>query len=159
MPRVQAILERLDQEGYRLTGQRRMVLEEIVNYTAPFTSADLLEAMHRRSPDMGRATVFRTLDLLTRVGVVQRIHTDAEGGRCHAYMACDSSHHHHLICNSCGKVADFTEDRELDTLVSEIERRTAFRVEGHRLELLGTCPECQQDSVRAQQNQATSKGR
>ena len=148
MPNVEAILNRLDHEGYRLTGPRRVVLEEVVSRHTPFTSAELLDAMKVQAPSIGRATIFRTLDLLTRLGVVQRIHTDAEGGRCHAYMACDDSHHHHLICNGCGKVLDFTEDRELDGLVREIERRTAFQVEGHRLELLGRCPGCQEAGSR-----------
>jgi Fur family ferric uptake transcriptional regulator len=143
MPDVEAILERLDTEGHRLTGPRRAVLEEVVQRDAPFTSADLLEAMQRQAPGIGRATVFRTLDLLARLGVVQRIHTDADGGRCHAYLACDDAHHHHLICNSCGLVTDFTEEKALDVLVKEVERRTAFRIEGHRLELVGRCPACQ----------------
>lgn len=142
MPDFDNILGRLDKEGYRLTGPRRLVLEEVVSRHAPFTSADLLDAMQNQAPGIGRATVFRTLDLLTRLGVVQRIHADAGGGRCHAYMACDTSHHHHLICSRCGKVADFTEERALDALVREIERRTDFRVEGHRLEFVGRCPAC-----------------
>ena len=143
MPEAELILERLDRKGYRLNGQRRSVLEEVVSRQTPFTSAELLETMRRQAPGIGRATVFRTLDLLTRLGVVQRIHSDPEGGRCHAYLACDDMHHHHLICRSCGQVTDFTENEELDALVREIERRTAFQVEGHRLELLGHCPECQ----------------
>ena len=156
MPDAELILERLDRQGYRLTGPRRSVLEEVVSRQTPFTSAELLETMKRQAPGIGRATVFRTLDLLTRLGVVQRIHSDPEGGRCHAYLACDDAHHHHLICRSCGQVTDFTENAELDALVREIERRTAFQVEGHRLELLGRCPECQAN----QANQAAdSPGR
>ena|SRR6478752_218418 len=143
MPDVEAILKRLDDDGHRLTGPRRAVLEKVVSRDAPFTSGELLEAMQKEAPGIGRATVFRTLDLLARMGVVQRIHTDADGGRCHAYLACDTFHHHHLICNSCGSVTDFSEDKALDALVREVERRTAFRVEGHRLELTGRCPACQ----------------
>jgi Fur family transcriptional regulator, ferric uptake regulator len=143
MPDVQAILQRLEHEGYRLTGPRRRVLEEVVGRHEPFTSAELLETVQRDAPTIGRATVFRTLDLLSRLGVVQRIHSDAEYGPCHAYLACDDSHHHHLICNRCGTVLDFSEDGGLEALVREVERRTAFRVEGHRLELTGTCARCQ----------------
>jgi Fur family ferric uptake transcriptional regulator len=144
MPDVESVMERLAVEGYRPTGPRRMVVDEILRRKTPFTSADLLEAVQERAPGVGRATVFRTLDLMSRLGVVQRLHRDADDGRCHAYLACGESHHHHLICNSCGRVIDFEEDHELDALVGEIERRTAFRVEGHRLELLGVCPQCQE---------------
>jgi Fur family ferric uptake transcriptional regulator len=143
MPDVEAILERLDHEGYNLTGPRRIVLTEITRRTTPFTSAELLEEVQRKAPTIGRATVFRTIDLLCRLGIVQRIHEDAKGGRCHAYLACDDHHHHHLICERCGKVTDFREDATLDALVRGVEQRTAFRVESHRLELIGVCPDCQ----------------
>lgn len=146
MPGVEAVLERLDNEGYRLTGPRRVVLEEVLKRNTPFTSAELLDTVQESAPRIGRATVFRTLDLLTRLGVVQRIHRDAEAGRCHAYLACDEHHHHHLICNSCGEVTDFHEDSALEALVLEVEKRTAFHVEGHRLELVGTCPNCRDGS-------------
>ena len=142
MPEVDAILGRLEREGYRLTGPRRVVLEEVVRRSEPFTSTELWESMKESAPGIGRATVFRTLDLLSRLGVVQRIHEDADGGRCHAYLACGEGHHHHLICNGCGRVADFHEERALDALVREVEQRTNFRVEGHRLELVGRCPAC-----------------
>jgi Fur family ferric uptake transcriptional regulator len=142
MPEVDAILERLEQEGYRLTGPRRAVLEQVVGRPAPFTSAEVWDAMRASAPGIGRATVFRTLDLLSKLGVVQRIHNDADGGRCHAYLACGDYHHHHLICNSCGRVTDFHEDKALDALVREVEKRTNFKVEGHRLELVGRCPSC-----------------
>jgi len=144
MPDVDAILGRLEGEGYRLTGPRRVVLEEVVGREAPFTSAELWEAIQDSAPGIGRATVFRTLDLLSKLGVVQRIHSDPDGGRCHAYLACGDYHHHHLICTSCGRVTEFHEDKALDALVREVERHTDFKVEGHRLELVGLCPECRE---------------
>jgi Fur family ferric uptake transcriptional regulator len=142
MPEARIILERLEREGHRLTGPRRAVLEQVVGQHASFTSAELLEAMQERCPGIGRATVFRTLDLLTRMGVVQRIHADAGGGRCHAYLACSQEHHHHVICEECGAVADFTEGEALEALVREIERNTSFDVHAHRLEFVGRCPAC-----------------
>lgn len=143
MPDIDVILERLDQRGHHLTGPRRMVLTEIISRTTPFTSAELLDEVQRKVPTIGRATVFRTLDLVCRLGIVQRIHEDATGGRCHAYLACDDHHHHHLICRSCGKVTDFREEATLAALVCTVEQHTAFRVETHRLELIGVCPDCQ----------------
>ncbi len=143
MPDIDDVMGRLAGEGYRPTEPRRTVVDEILGRRTPFTSAELWEAIQEKAPGVGRATVFRTLDLMGKLGVVQRIHRDAEDGRCHAYLACDETHHHHLICNVCGRVTDFKEGRELEGLVREIEKRTAFRVEGHRLELLGICPQCQ----------------
>ena len=144
MPDVSSVMERLEEEGYRPTESRRAVLNEIMGRDAPFTSAELWEAVQEHSPGIGRATVFRTLDLLSRIGVLQRIHQDPEGGRCHAYMACSDTHHHHLICNVCGNVTDFENEEAIDELVRQVERRTAFHIESHRLELVGRCPKCQE---------------
>src|SRR6266540_268064 len=124
MPDVDTILGLLEREGYRLTAPRRVVLEEVVRRAEPFTSAEVWETIRASTPGIGRATVFRTLDLLSKLGVVQRIHKDADGGRCHAYLACEERHHHHLICNNCGCVTDFNEDSALEALVREVERRT-----------------------------------
>jgi Fur family transcriptional regulator, ferric uptake regulator len=143
MPDITTILEKLEREGYRLTGPRRLVLDEVLSRGGPFTSADLLEAVQRGAPGVGRATVFRTLELLAQIGVVQRIHQDADGGGCNAYLACDPHHHHHLICSGCGAIADFVEDRAIEKLMHDIAGTTGFRVEGHRLELTGVCPSCQ----------------
>jgi Fur family transcriptional regulator, ferric uptake regulator len=143
MINVDSLIERLEQEGYRSTEPRRVVLGDIVGRSAPFTSAELWESVQENSPGIGRATVFRTLDLLSRIGILQRIHQDPDGGRCHTYMACSDAHHHHLICNQCGNVTDFADEEAIDALVREVERHTDFKVEGHRLELVGRCADCQ----------------
>jgi Fur family ferric uptake transcriptional regulator len=146
MPNVEEIMERLNKEGCRNTAPRRLVVDEIVHRSLPFTSAELLQTVQRDAPGIGRATVFRTLELLCHLGIVQRIHEDAQGGRCHTYLACGDHHHHHLICKSCGTVRDFEEDKALDALLREVEQRTAFRIEDHRLELVGLCPKCKDES-------------
>jgi Fur family ferric uptake transcriptional regulator len=143
MPDLAMVLDRIQHEGQRVTEPRRHVIGAILARHEPFTSAELWAAIQAEAPAIGRATVFRTLDLLVRLGIVQRIHDDPAGGRCHAYLACEAGHHHHLICSGCGAVAEFHEDRALDALMREVERHTAFRVEGHRLELIGRCPACQ----------------
>ena len=148
MLEADAVLERLEQRGYRPTGPRRVVVDEILSRRVPFTSAELLGSVQAHSPGIGRATVFRTIDLLSRMGILQRIHQDPDGGRCHAYLACSDTHHHHLICNVCGKVTDFREEAGLDALVRQIEQHTDFKVEGHRLELVGRCATCQATAAR-----------
>jgi Fur family ferric uptake transcriptional regulator len=144
MPELADVLTRLQDAGQRMTAPRRTVIAAILERTEPFTSAELWAAIQAQAPEIGRATVFRTLDLLVRLGVVGRIHDDPQGGRCHAYLACEIAHHHHVICSRCGAVADFHEERALEALVREVEQHTAFRIEGHRLELIGRCPVCQQ---------------
>ncbi len=90
---------------------------------------------------IGRATVFRTLDVLSEVGAVERI--DLPTGE-HAYLACEPVHHHHVVCSRCGQSRDI-DDAGLRRVVSDVARRTGYRIDDHRLELFGLCPACQGD--------------
>ena len=124
--------------GYRLTGPRRTVADLIASRDGHFTSAELLDAARERRLRIGRATVFRALDVLLELGVVERI--DLPSGE-HAYVACEPAHHHHVVCSGCGRTKEF-EDAELLSVVDGIERRTGYRIDVHRLELFGRCPDC-----------------
>lgn len=138
MTRRNPLVDALDRAGYRLTEPRRAVAEMIVGRHGHFTAADLaLEARGRRV-DIGRATIFRALDLFATLNLVERV--DLPGGD-HAYVACDPTHHHHAICTSCGRSLD-VDDAGLGDVIAEIARRSDFQVTLHRLELFGTCGAC-----------------
>jgi Fe2+ or Zn2+ uptake regulation protein len=124
--------------GYRLTGQRRAVAELIAERDGHFTAADLVADARARHLGVGRATVFRALDLLLDLGVVERI--DLPSGE-HAYVACEPTHHHHVVCSRCGRAAEI-DDAGLRSLIEQVGRRTGFTVDSHRLELFGLCPAC-----------------
>lgn len=132
------ILSGFDRAGYRLTGPRRVLAELIAERQGHFTAADLVAASRVRRLGVGRATVFRTLEALEVLGLVERI--DLPSGE-HAYVACARAHHHHVVCSRCGRTSDI-EDAGLKTVVHEIARRTGYRVDEHRLELFGLCPGC-----------------
>ena len=92
-----------------------------------------------RGLSVGRATVFRTLDLLAARGQLERI--DLPSGE-HAYVACaPQEHHHHVVCRACGRSVE-VEDAGLQSVVGEIARRSGYRIESHRLELFGLCSDC-----------------
>jgi Fur family transcriptional regulator, ferric uptake regulator len=129
----------LDDAGYRSTDARRAIAELITARTAPFTAADLVADAHRRRLGIGRATIFRTLDLLANLHAVERI--DLPTGE-HAYVACEPAHHHHVLCSNCGRSRDI-DDAGWRAVVRDVERRTGYRIEDHRLELFGRCPTCQ----------------
>src|SRR5688500_17393004 len=135
---------RLIQAGYKLTHPRLVVLQQMLACGTSFTANDLLECVSRTAPGVGRATLFRTLDLLVELGAVQRAHTEAGGDWGHRYMICDlvDSHHHHLVCTRCGQIADF-EGCFFDYLMRELQTQVNFRVEGHNLEVYGECERCQ----------------
>lgn len=132
-------LAALEGAGYRLTEPRREVARLIAGQPGPFAAADLVEQVAERQLGVGRATVFRTLDTLSELGVVERI--DLPSGE-HAYLACRPAHHHHVICSRCGRNRDI-DDAGLRAVVRDIARRTGYRIDGHRLELFGLCPDCQ----------------
>jgi Fur family transcriptional regulator, ferric uptake regulator len=129
----------LDRAGYRLTEPRRAVARLIADQSGHFAAADLVQEARVRRLGIGRATIFRTLDVLLELGLVERL--DLPSGE-HAYVGCAASHHHHVVCSSCGRTVEI-EDAGLRTLVREVARRTGFRVDDHRLEFFGLCAECQ----------------
>lgn len=133
----------LDVAGYRRTGARKSIADLIAAKRGPFTAADLVEDARARRLGIGRATIFRTLDVLADLHAVERL--DLPTGE-HAYVACEPVHHHHVVCSNCGASRD-VDDAGWRAVVSDIERRTGYRIDDHRLELFGRCPDCQRSRV------------
>ena len=133
-PEIAAMLER---RGAKMTAPRRAVVDAVILQQRPFTSEQLVDAC----PGVGRATVYRTIELLLDLGVVSRI-AGAEGrGR---YVLGTPGHWHHLVCLGCGQTVPFSSCPVSD-LFPELARSTNFRIEGHLLEVFGRCPSCQQE--------------
>jgi Fe2+ or Zn2+ uptake regulation protein len=134
---VGSIVEALDRAGYRVTERRRALAELIAAREGHFSAADLLDDARARRLGIGRATIFRGLDLFAELNVLERL--DLPSGD-HAYVPCEpAGHHHHIICSGCGRVTDV---EELGLALEDVQRRTGWQVESHRLELYGRCPQC-----------------
>lgn len=139
MDQTERIIQALERAGYQPTPNRRLVARLVADTDGHFTAAELLERGRRERFKIGRATIFRALDVLTSLKVVERL--DLPTGA-HAYVVCDpDEHHHHLVCSRCGRSEDVA-DGELAGLVAEIAGRSGYRIEAHRLELFGICPSC-----------------
>jgi Fe2+ or Zn2+ uptake regulation protein len=139
MTSAQPIVDALDGAGYRVTEPRRAVARLVAARDGHFTANDLLEDARALDLGIGRATIFRALDLFTELDVLERL--DLPTGD-HAYVPCEpQSHHHHIVCAGCGAVTE-VEDLGLGAAIEEIERRTGWHVEQHRLELYGRCRDC-----------------
>jgi len=124
----------------RETAPRRAVSALIAERNGHFTAADLLTDAKRRGLKIGRATVFRTLDLLAEQGALERL--DLPSGE-HAYVACaPKEHHHHVVCRVCGASVEVPESG-LQSIVLNIGVQSGYKIDRHRLELYGTCPDCQ----------------
>ena len=132
------IVRALERGGYRLTAPRRAVAELIVGHDGHFTVLELAAAARERRLGVSRATLFRVLELLVELGVVERL--DLPSGA-HAYVPCAPAHHHHIVCSRCGRTAE-VDDSGLAGAVREIERQSGFRIDTHRLELFGLCRHC-----------------
>jgi Fe2+ or Zn2+ uptake regulation protein len=95
---------------------------EIARQRSSFTAAELLESVRLCAPQVGRATVFRTLDLLVEQGALRRVHTESGANWGHSYVLCGlaDAHHHHLVCTVCGRVSDF-EGCSVEGLIEEVK--------------------------------------
>ena len=133
------IVTSLDRAGYRLTEPRRVVAGLIAERDGHFTAADLVDDARRQRIDVGRATIFRTLELFTELNAVERV--DLPSGE-HAYVECEPVHHHHVICSLCERTTEI-EACGMPAVARDVARRTGFRIQSHRLELFGVCPDCQ----------------
>jgi len=140
-----ALLDTLGRAGLRLTAPRRAVADLIARRDGHFTAAELVNDARRTHPGIGRATIFRALDVFTSLDLVERV--DLPGGE-HAYVTCEAAHHHHAICTGCGRSLD-VDDQGLAELLAAIGDRSGFRVTAHRLEIFGLCAGCQADGGRA----------
>jgi Fur family ferric uptake transcriptional regulator len=139
-PERTRVLRQLSERGFRETDARRAIVETILNKDGQFNARQLHEELQRWG--VGRATVFRTLDLLVELGVLNRLHTDE---RCSAYIVCADQHHHHLVCERCGAVQEIS-DARVERAVRAMAVETGFRAREHHLEIVGVCATCQNPS-------------
>ncbi len=133
-----SIVEAFEGAGYRLTAPRRALAGLIASRTGHFTAEELLADAHRGRRGLGRATIFRSLEVLAELGAVERLDLPSGG---HAFVACEPAHHHHVVCSSCGRSTEVS-DHGLEGMAEAIARETGYRVDTHRLELFGVCPRC-----------------
>ncbi len=132
------LMERaLDAQGLRHTLPRRTILEVVAAMGHPFTPSELTEQVAQRDPHIGRASVFRLLQLLRGCGLVERLHgPDGE-----LYTLClATEHHHHVTCTVCGRTATFS--LEDDAAVGRAVERIGYRMDHHVLQVFGVCPAC-----------------
>ena len=124
--------------GERVTLPRRAVARLVAARDGHFTAAQLIDDAEAAGEPIGRATIFRALDLFTNLGLVERV--DLPDGN-HAFVACESVHHHHAICTRCGRSTDIG-DGALGEVLASLGLGAGFRVTAHRLEVFGLCAAC-----------------
>jgi Fe2+ or Zn2+ uptake regulation protein len=137
---VQSVLDKLSDAGYRLTAPRRAVVRTLAQSDGWLRPEKIQQISRRDAPTLGLVTVYRTLQLLTELGIARRVHTR---GGCHGYSLAEHHHGHHLVCKKCRQLVEFPGTEDLQPLMDQLERTTGFIIEDHVLELSGICPDCQ----------------
>lgn len=128
---------RLRAAGYKLTPPRLAVLEVIFGRGGHLNPAEILEQAREIHPGVGRASIYRTLELLTQLGIIRPIYLGENGP---IYIHAEGGHHH-LVCSTCGRVIDF-EQCTADQIADELSERYGFTINSHLLEFYGECATC-----------------
>lgn len=132
-------LQRLAEKGYRITGSRRAVVDVLAESGQSLTPAEIYEQGKTAHKRLGLVTVYRTLEKLEELGLVQRVHRP-DG--CHAYIPALRGHEHLLLCEHCGRVEYFRGD-DLSELSRRLEGESGFTIHDHWLQFFGLCSQCQ----------------
>ena len=133
-----ALRDELHAHGQRMTPQRRLVLEVLDEARGHVTGKDLVELCRERDPDTNPSTVYRTLDVLEKLGYVSHSHS-AQGRE--EYHVLPDAPHAHLQCRSCGKTWELNAD-EAETVAAPIRQRFDFEPDIGHLTIVGRCAEC-----------------
>ncbi len=133
--------QKLSDRECKLTPQRRIIMDIFTRSPEKHLSAEDVYGMVKKiHPEIGFATIYRTLDLFAELGLLQKI--DFGDGRCrYEFSKSEAHHHHHLICLKCSSVAEFDDDL-LEALESVIEKKNGFEIVDHQLKFYGYCRKC-----------------
>ncbi|MGQ9586215.1 MAG: Fur family transcriptional regulator [Anaerolineae bacterium] len=137
--RLDELIARLRERGYRLTPQRMAVLKAMVSSHEHLAIEQIYERVRADFPMTSLATIYKTVALLKDMGEVVELNL---GDDCSRYEARDPTPHPHLVCVRCRQVVDL-EPTLLDELSQKVAWRTGYRIMGYRLNFFGHCPECQ----------------
>ncbi len=143
MNAMEILKEKLKETGFKITPQRRAIIEILLkNDSEHLSSEEIYDLVRIDCPEIGLATVYRTMQLLDEIGAISKLNLD-DG--CIRYELNlneeDAHHHHHLICKSCGKIIEVKEDL-LDTIEEEIQNLYKFNILNHDVKFYGTCDNC-----------------
>ncbi|KMT21307.1 Fur family transcriptional regulator [Clostridium cylindrosporum] len=134
--------EQMKTQGYKLTPQRRAVLDVVVeNEGKHLSTEEVYDIVKIDCPEIGLATVYRTLQLLEKIGVICKLNFDDGCSRYELVHSNETHQHHHLICNICGSVEE-VEDVLLESLENKVETKYDFKITNHDVKFYGICTKC-----------------
>jgi Fur family ferric uptake transcriptional regulator len=137
--------EFLKRKGLKTTRERTALFDEIFSTHRHFDADDLVLRMREKGKKISRATVYRTLELLTECGLVGRVRLNEEKYRYERLQK--GEHHDHLVCTSCGRIIEFVEPR-IERLQDVVCERYGFLATSHSHQIRGFCASCQRRQAR-----------
>jgi len=134
--------------GYRLTIARQAILEVLSKSQGHLSAEDIYIKAHAKYPNIGLTTIYRTLDVLSGLGMVHKL--DFGDGRARYELVEGpegKQHHHHLVCTACNRVIDYTDfiDKEVELLRETekgLEKKYSFKITNHVIQFYGLCKKC-----------------
>jgi Fur family transcriptional regulator, ferric uptake regulator len=130
-------LETLKEKGLKLTPQRRLISEIIHNAEGHITAEDIIAGVQSKMPGVNKSTIYRTLEILEKAGCVYKSETQDQS----IYHHAEEGHHHHLICQTCGKTLSCNENLFL-TVENTLAKKYGFRVSFKHIVISGLCEKC-----------------
>ena len=139
---IEELKENLKEKGYKLTPQRRAILDIIIDKEGQhLTAEEIYDEVKKICPDIGLATVYRTVLLLEEVNVIYKLDLNDGCSRYELVHSDEEHRHHHLVCNNCKKVFEVQDDL-LEELEERIEKTYKFKILDHSVKFFGVCSEC-----------------
>ncbi|MBN2645163.1 MAG: transcriptional repressor [Desulfuromonadaceae bacterium] len=133
----------LTRHNLKTTRQRELILDEFLSSPSHLSAEELYLRLRTEYPNLGYATVYRTMKLLAECGIATERHFGDRQTRYEANTG--EEHHYHLICDGCGHIIEF-EDGQIEALLQAVAATHSYTLRHQRLELYGLCPKCQAES-------------
>ncbi len=139
MDKAVVIKNAIREKGFRLTAPRAAIVDYLINSSGHPDVQQIYDDVVKDNPGIGLATVYRTVEMLTALGFLNILVLNNSPVRYE--IAIPRDHHHHLICNQCGRITEFG-NCNFHTMADDIESVTRFKIHSHKLEVYGLCPQC-----------------
>lgn len=138
-PQTAEVRYELEAEGFRMTKLRSALLEIFAHEVKPFSADEILTKLQKNNITVHKVTLYRELEVLVAAQIINPIYFHDRISR---YEFTEHGHHHHVVCTSCGKVADIEAPDRFNTFEHKIAQQTAFTHIRHSLEFFGLCQNC-----------------
>ena len=131
----------LKSNGLKLTRQRTIILEQVLNTSNHFNADEVWEAIRKKNFRISRATVYRTLAHLEKYSVIRKL--ESVQGRSYFEHMLNKKHHEHIYCKQCGKIIDFS-DSIMEERIRKVSGLNGFTITNHAFQISGLCDDCQE---------------